>query len=198
MTRTTLDHGRLRVTISVSAGSDRLDAQHIVLHELAHYLVAESTSVAASAAATAARSSERSRRSVHDRAFYGRAVKLFAKYGAIPVGDAVTRETRMHPSCHLRIVGGLHDSGLREYAKNVRGAYNEVRKAKHMMTASTKFVTRIVVPSHPIVPTQRGRVFVCADCGHRVGPTTVAQYRRLSSGGLAHMLSHKVVQRIAA
>jgi hypothetical protein len=187
-------YGKMLVTIGISAGYDRLDSQHIVLHELAHFIGPRPT--AATSAAAHAGSGASSRRRVHDRGFYGRAVRLFADHGAYPLPEAVARETRMHTTFHERITDGLRDAGLHQYARHVRAAYAKI----HAEKAVAKLVparTVVVVPSHPIAPTLRGRSFVCSVCRHRVGATTVEAYRRLARAGLAHTLTHMVVQRVA-
>ena len=189
----TTEHGKLSVIVRMSAGYDRLDSQHIVLHELAHFIGPRPVLNAAAHAGSGAKA----RRSVHTRDFYARAVRLFADHGAYPMPEALARETAMHTACHDRIVGGLRDAGLSQHARHVRAAYDKARAAK---AAAKRVPTRtvVLVPSHPIAPAQRGRSFVCSICRHRVGATTVDTYRRLARAGLAHTLTHRVVQRVAA
>lgn len=143
-------------SISVVAGTDALDQQLTVLHELAHWLIP-------------ATSRRRRRAPHHDRRFYQIAFGLYRSYG-LTDAEAVIREARHYPSS-LRHAAGLGVAGAEEAWREHLDALRRRRLASAPM--------RILVPEHRVQLVRAGRWTICAVCRQRiVGPNLVRLRRR--------------------
>ena len=138
--------------LSVSAGSDELDARLTLLHELAHWLGPRP---------------HRGRRRVahHDRAFYLRAFPLYRAYG-IPDAEALAREGSRYPSSlsHAIVVG-------------VPGASGALAARRALLREGRK-PWREVVAEHRVRLGREGRWTICVTCGARVVGVQLARLRR--------------------
>lgn len=141
--------------ISVSAGSDELDARLTLLHELAHWI---------------GPNVRRTRRRVahHDRAFYLRAFPLYRAHG-IPDAEALAREGSRYPSSlrHAIVLG-------------VPGA-SAALAARRVLLREGRRPWRIIVAEHRIRLGREGRWTVCVTCGARVVGIQLARLRRRRS-----------------
>ena len=138
--------------ISVSAGSDELDARLTLLHELAHWIAPRPRRV-------------RGGMAHHDRAFYSRAFPLYRAHG-IPDAEALVRE------------GGRYPSSLRHaVALQVRGAAPALAERRARLREGRR-PWRVVVAEHRIRLVRDGRWTVCVTCGARVVGAQLARLRR--------------------
>ena len=138
--------------LSVSAGSDELDARLTLLHELAHWL--------------GPRPYRTGRRVAHhDRAFYLRAFLLYRAHG-IPDAEALAREGSRYPSSlrHAIVVG-------------VSGA-SAALAARRALLRDGRKPWRVVVAEHRVRLGREGRWTVCVTCGARVVGIQLARLRR--------------------
>jgi hypothetical protein len=138
--------------ISVSAGSDELDARLTLLHELAHWIAPRARRV-------------RGRMAHHDRAFYSRAFPLYRAHG-IPDAEALAREGGRYPSS-LRHAIALEVPGAATALAERRARLREARRP-----------WRVVVAEHRIRLVRDGRWTVCVTCGARVVGAQLARLRR--------------------
>ncbi|MDQ2940630.1 MAG: hypothetical protein M3R05_00415 [Chloroflexota bacterium] len=138
--------------ISVSAGSDELDARLTLLHELAHWIGPRPRRV-------------RRRVVHHDRAFYLRAFPLYRAHG-IPDEEALAREAGRYPSS-LRHAIALEVPGAAAALAERRARLRETRRP-----------WRVVVAEHRIRLVRDGRWTVCVTCGARVVGAQLARLRR--------------------
>ncbi|MDP9243839.1 MAG: hypothetical protein M3O77_02005 [Chloroflexota bacterium] len=138
--------------ISVSAGSDELDARLTLLHELAHWIGPRPRRV-------------RRRVAHHDRAFYLRAFPLYRAHG-IPDAEALAREGSRYPSSlrHAIVVG-------------VPGA-SAALAGRRVRLRENRRPWRVVVAEHRIRLVRDGRWTVCVICGARVVGAQLARLRR--------------------
>jgi hypothetical protein len=138
--------------LSVSAGTDELDARLTLLHELAHWIGPRP---------------HRGRRRVahHDRAFYLRAFPLYRAHG-IPDAEALAREGSRYPSSlrHAVVVG-------------VPGASAALAARRARLREGRK-PWRVVVAEHRVRLGREGRWTVCVTCGARVVGVQLARLRR--------------------
>jgi len=142
-------------TISVTAGSDELDQQLTLLHELAHWLGPLPRR-------------RRGRVAHHDAAFYATAFQLYRAHG-IPDAEVLAREGGRHPSAlrHARALG-LHGA---------EAAWRSRREALRAR-AGQRSAPRILVAEHTVRLVRDGRWTRCAVCGARVVGPTLARLRR--------------------
>ncbi|MDQ2934876.1 MAG: hypothetical protein M3R49_07815 [Chloroflexota bacterium] len=138
--------------ISVSAGTDELDARVTVLHELAHWIGPRPGRV-------------RRRVAHHDRAFYLRAFPLYRAHG-VPDEEALVREGGRYPSS-LRHAAALEVPGAAAALAERRARLRETRRP-----------WRVVVAEHRIRLVRDGRWTVCFTCGARVVGAQLARLRR--------------------
>jgi hypothetical protein len=138
--------------ISVSAGSDELDARLTLLHELAHWVAPRARRV-------------RGRMAHHDRAFYSRAFPLYRAHG-IPDAEALAREGGRYPS-------SLHHA----IALQVPGAATALAERRARLRDGRR-PWRVVVAEHRIRLVRDGRWTVCVTCGARVVGAQLARLRR--------------------
>jgi hypothetical protein len=141
--------------ISVSSGSDKLDARMTLLHELAHWIGPRPRRV-------------RRRVAHHDRAFYVRAFSLYRAHG-IPAAEALFREGSRYPSS-LRHAMALEVPGAAAALAARRARLRETRRP-----------WRVVVAEHRIRLVREGRWTVCVTCGARVVGAQLARLRRRRS-----------------
>lgn len=144
-------------TISVTAGTDRLDQRLTLLHELAHWL--------------GPRTRRRRGRVVHhDAAFFEIAFALYRRHG-ISAAAALEREGGRHPSAlaHARALG-------------VHGAEEAWRRHRDALRARARQrrAPRVLVPEHTVRLVRDGRWTRCSVCGVRVVGPTLARLRRRS------------------
>jgi hypothetical protein len=144
-------------TITVTAGSDRLDQRLTLLHELAHWL--------------GPRTRRRRGRVVHhDAAFFEIAFGLYRRY-RVPIAAALEREAGRHPSAltHARALG-------------IRGAEDAWRRHREVLRerARRRKAPRVLVPEHTVRLVRDGRWTRCAVCGVRIVGPTLARLRRRS------------------
>ena len=141
--------------LSVSAGTDELDARLTLLHELAHWIGPRE---------------HRTRKRVahHDRAFYLRAFPLYRAHG-IPDAEALAREGSRYPSSlrHAIVVG-------------VPGA-SAALAARRTLLREGRRPWRVVVAEHHVRLGREGRWTVCVTCGARVVGVQLARLRRRRS-----------------
>jgi hypothetical protein len=138
--------------ISVSAGSDALDARLTLLHELAHWIGPRPHRV-------------RRRVAHHDRAFYIRAFPLYRAHG-IPDPEALFREGSRYPSSLRHAI-----------ALEVPGAATALAARRARLRENWR-PWRVVVAEHRIRLAQDGRWTVCVTCGARVVGAQLARLRR--------------------
>jgi hypothetical protein len=155
------------------------------LHELAHFLDPEMATKQRDKLVASLRRGRRVRLDPHDVTFFRRLVPLLASFGARSLEEALVREVQTYPGHAGDLEQALRADGRAALLPAVRGA----RRARARARASAV----VLVPVHPIVPLARGKLFFCATCEHRLGPTTVARYRRLAAVGSAHLLRHRVM-----
>ena len=138
--------------VSVSAGSDELDARLTLLHELAHWIGPRP---------------RRMRRRVahHDRAFYARTFPLYRAHG-IPDAEALAREGSRYPSSLRHAI-----------ALGVPGA-SAALAARRVLLRERRRPWRVVVAEHRIRLGREGRWTVCVTCGARVVGVQLARLRR--------------------
>jgi hypothetical protein len=143
-------------TVAVTAGTDALDQQLTLLHELAHWL--------------APWPRRRRRRTTHHGAdFYAIAFRLYLSHG-IPPAEAIDREGGRYPSSlrHARSLGVI---GAEEAWRTHRRALGERARARR--------APRVLVAEHTVRLVRDGRWTRCAVCGVRVvGPVLVRLRRR--------------------
>lgn len=139
--------------IAVRAGSDALDQQLTLLHELAHWI------------APAPR--RRRGRSVHHgRAFYAVAFELYRRHG-IPGSDA------------LRLEAGRYRSALgHAVALGVPGAPAALAAHRAMQRERPRRRWRVLVAEHRVSLVRDGRWTVCATCRQRVVGSNLTRVRR--------------------
>jgi hypothetical protein len=148
-------------SISLVAGSDPLDQQLTLLHELAHWL----------APAPPSRRSRRSRRSRtrhHDAAFYAIAFPLYRRHGLADAA-ALAGESARYPSAlmHARVMG----------VPGAEQAWRERRAALHDQ-ARRRPPMRVLVGEHTVRLVRDGRWTRCAVCGVRVVGPILRRLRR--------------------
>jgi hypothetical protein len=133
-------------TVSVRAGTDRLDQRLTLLHELAHWI--------------APASRRRGRRSVHHgRGFYAVAFQLYRGHG-LDDADALRLESARYRSSLAHAV-----------ALHVPGAAAALADHRARLRARPRRQWRVLVPEHAIRLERDGRWSVCAVCRQRVvGP----------------------------
>jgi hypothetical protein len=136
--------------VSVTAGTDPLDARLTLLHELAHWLTAPP-------AGMARRPARGRQRSVHHgRAFYSVAFRLYLRHG-LTTDDALRREAARYP-------GSLRHAA----ALGVPGAAAALRVRLAALRARSRGGWRVLVPEHPVRLARDGRWWVCHTCGQRI------------------------------
>jgi hypothetical protein len=136
--------------VSVTAGTDPLDARLTLLHELAHWLTVP-------LAGMARRPARRRGRSVHHgRAFYAVALPLYLRHG-LTADDALQREAARYP-------GSLRHAA----ALGVPGAADALRARLDALRVRRRGGWRIVVPEHPVRLARDGRWWACRTCGQRI------------------------------
>lgn len=151
---------RAKGFISVTAGSDPVDARLTLLHELAHWLTAP-------AAGVALRTRRRRPRSVHHgRTFYTTAFPLYLRYG-LSAADALQREAARYPGS-LRHAAALEVPGAGAALRERLAALRERRRAGW----------RVAVPEHAIRLARNGRWWVCSVCGQRLVARSLVRARR--------------------
>jgi hypothetical protein len=133
-------------TVSVRAGTERLDQRLTLLHELAHWI--------------APASRRRGRRSVHHgRGFYAVAFQLYRRHG-LDDADALRLESARYRSSLAHAV-----------ALHVPGAAAALADHRARLRARPRRQWRVLVPEHAIRLERDGRWSVCAVCRQRVvGP----------------------------
>lgn len=139
-------------SISVVAGTDSLDQQLTLLHELAHWL----TPVAR----------RRGRHVHHDRRFYEIAFALYQRHDVAPE-EAVRRE------------GGRYPSSLgHAVALGVSGAEAAWRERRLVLRSRLRIPMRVLIAEHRIRLIREGRWTVCATCRQRIVGPNLARLRR--------------------
>ena len=148
-------------TVSVSAGTDEVDARVTLLHELAHWI------------GPAPLRRRRRRIAHHDARFWTDAFALYATHG-VPAGAALRLESLRYPSSlgHARRLGV---PGAADVAGQHRAALRERR-----------LPWRVLVPEHAITLARDGRWTVCATCGRRIVGRNLVRLRR--GGRQRHVL----------
>jgi hypothetical protein len=139
--------------VSVRAGTDPLDQQLTLLHELAHWLSPRARRA-------------RGRAEHHGRAFYSVAFELYRRHG-IPNADA------------LRLESARYRSSLRHAtALSVPGAAAALATHRASIRERPRRRWRILVPEHAVRLERDGRWTVCAECRQRVVGRNLARARR--------------------
>ena len=177
--------GQLRRAIMLSVGTDLSDQRHVILHELAHFLDPEAEIGTRPALTFMGHRTRRVRRDPHNLAFFGRLIPLLAARGSLSLEAALTREVQTYPSHAGDLARALAASPHAALLPTVRAAKAARNRARDRVV--------VLVPSHAIAPVARGKLFFCATCNHRLGPTTMTRYRRLLPQNLAHLLRHRVM-----
>jgi hypothetical protein len=141
-------------SVSVTAGSDEIDARLTLLHELAHWI-----------GPAPVRRRRRGRVAHHDERFWTDAFALYATHG-IASADALRLESIRYPSS-LRHARRLGVPGAAAAAAERRALVRERRAP-----------WRILVPEHAITLVREGRWTVCATCGRRIVGRNLVRLRR--------------------
>jgi hypothetical protein len=148
---------RMTGSISVTAGTDELDQQLTLLHELAHWLGPVPRR-------------HRGRVAHHDARFYRIAFELYGRHG-IPDAEALAREGGRYPSA-LRHARALGIPGADDAWQLRRDALRE--------RARRRPPVRVLVAEHTVRLVRDGRWTRCGICGVRVVGPTLARLRRRS------------------
>lgn len=159
-------------SISLVAGTDALDQQLTLLHELAHWI-------------TPPRRRRRRGATHHDLPFYRTAYRLYRRHG-IPDAAALAGEAMRYPGSlrHARVLA-------------IPGAEEAwaARRSELRARAAVRAPWRVSVPEHRVRLVRDGRWSRCAVCGIRVvGPTL----RRLRRRGGSHVVWARAEQSVAA
>jgi hypothetical protein len=141
--------------ISLTAGSDPLDQQLTLLHELAHWLAP-------------APLGRRRRTRHHDTAFYAIAFPLYRRHG-VPDAAALAGESARYPSslAHARMLGV---PGAEEAWRDRRAALRDRARRRQPM--------RVLVGEHAVRLVRDGRWTRCSVCGVRVVGPVLRRLRR--------------------
>jgi len=150
-------------TISVSAGTDALEARLTLLHELAHWIGPASR--------------RRQRRRHHDAAFWRRAFALYAAH-EVPGDAALQLEARRYPGMLSHAV-----------AMAVPGAGEAYSARRAALAARPRLRWRVLVAEHQIRLARDGRWTVCGVCGHRLVGPQLARLRRHRRPGRHQLLA---------
>lgn len=148
--------------IAVRAGSDPLDQQLTLLHELAHWI--------------GPAPARRGRRTTHHgRAFYRIAFRLYRHHG-LATADAMRLEAARYPSA-LRHAADL----------GVPGATELLAERQSAIRARPRRRWRVLVAEHAVRLERDGRWHACVVCGQRVVGATLSRIRR-GRGVVRHVL----------
>lgn len=151
-------------TISVTAGTDALEARLTLLHELAHWIGPPSRR-------------RRPGRRHHDAPFWRRAFEL---YGAneVPGDVALQLEARRYPGVLSHAV-----------AMAVPGAGEAYSAHRAALAGRPRLRWRVLVADHEIRLARDGRWTVCGVCGHRLVGRVLARLRRHRRPGRHQLLA---------